>query len=450
MRSLKRFVAVVAPLFAIILTTWSLHNSFRTIDVTENLSQNRKRDPATDYFTNQFSNPAGVLSVLLLVGGDTVQKAVAQMTGGRHAVFTPVVFSFGWVSYAVSMLATAVGDAIFLPRPEHAGYIVNVGSAEKDGTEKIGSGDRRENRSWHLGRLMRDLALAVESEVDEELRDSGLLVSVYQLDPAGGARGKQLHPKKDWLWWSFAWAIPCQLAIGCVPWVLQGDWSVFLITATGNLLAILTASLPSMRNVRYRKASQSSYALTRGNGHPHVFIIRPDSYAISDPEEGGTVNVSSLPYLDELAVNIQRASITARGLSAMFAVLWVMLLIAVGGLRSGTWYLFGAGTVGMLFNILISNWPRDSAAYGLPLKKIEDFGFKTEKGGRRQRVQEVLLKLEAKYPGAGHALRPLYFTTLPNEDKDRKWNDPTVSLETAEQRLKDLPRYQDQIRSQQG
>ncbi|KAL1868937.1 hypothetical protein Daus18300_005773 [Diaporthe australafricana] len=448
MSLLKRFPILLASILAFILTAWSLHNSFSTANLVDrNPSQICPRDPATSYFQGQFSNPAGVLSVLLLVGGDTVQKAVAQMTGGRHAVFTPVVFSFGWVSYSVSMVATAFGDAIFLPRPEYSGYVVNVGTA-KAGVEDIASGDRRENRSWHLGRLMRDLELSVKTEKDEIFRQSGLLVTVYRLDPARGGGHPRLHPKKDWLWWIFAWAIPCQLVIAMLPWIFQGDWSIFLITSTGNLLAILTASLPSMRNLQYRKDSQQSYALTRGNGHRHVFIIRPDSYHVDKDENEGNIIASRLPYLDDLAVNIERADRTARGLSIVCAVFWIMLLVAVGGLKSGTWYLFGAGTLGMLFNILISSYPRDPAAYGLPLKEEARFGFRDTPSVPRKRVQEVLLELEVKYPGAGHALKPLFFTTSLLSKKDEVWKEDAYSWETAKQRLLDLKKDGNQVSQQ--
>lgn len=340
-------------------------------------------------------------------------------------MFTPVVFSFGWVSYAVTMVATAFGDAIFLPKPEHSGYVVNVGSASRNGEESLASGDRRENRSWRLGRLMRDLELSLKDEEESVQPKSGLFVTVYHLKPLG--KHARLHPKKDWLWWIFSWAIPCQLGIASVPWGLHGDWSIFLITLAGNILAIFTASLRSMRNVQYREGSQQSYALTRGNGHRHVFIIRPNSYA---------KGASKLPYLDDLAVNIERAGVATRALSIVCAVFWIMLLVAVGGLTSGTWYLFGAGTLGMLLNIVISSIPRNSAAYGLPLEVKEKFGFRKDDNEPRLRVRKVLLSLEEKYPGAGHALKPLFFTTLPS-DKDKVWDERKYSWETAAERLEE-------------
>jgi hypothetical protein len=65
-------------------------------------------DPSTvsDYLTVQWLNPGDILSVLLLLGPDIVQRAVAQLVG---RVVTPVAFSFGWVAYAASVLLAAFG-----------------------------------------------------------------------------------------------------------------------------------------------------------------------------------------------------------------------------------------------------------------------------------------------------------------------------------------------------
>ena len=45
----------------------------------------------------QWSNPSDIFTILLIVGGDIVQKAIAQLTAGPIPHFTPVSFSFGWV-----------------------------------------------------------------------------------------------------------------------------------------------------------------------------------------------------------------------------------------------------------------------------------------------------------------------------------------------------------------
>ena len=45
-------------------------------------------------FRDQWIHPGDVFSVLLLLGGDVVNRALAQLAGGR---LTPVTFSFGTI-----------------------------------------------------------------------------------------------------------------------------------------------------------------------------------------------------------------------------------------------------------------------------------------------------------------------------------------------------------------
>ena len=60
----------------------------------------------------QWRNPNDVLSILLIVGADVIQKALAQLSGGR---FVSVAFSFGWVSYSFGALMSAAGDGRLMP-----------------------------------------------------------------------------------------------------------------------------------------------------------------------------------------------------------------------------------------------------------------------------------------------------------------------------------------------
>jgi hypothetical protein len=52
--------------------------------------------PSTDFF-DQWKNPGDVFSVLLILGGDVVARALAQLAGSP---VTPVGFSFGTLLYA--------------------------------------------------------------------------------------------------------------------------------------------------------------------------------------------------------------------------------------------------------------------------------------------------------------------------------------------------------------
>ncbi len=56
-------------------------------------------EPSSEFWS-QWKNPGDVFSVLLLLGGDVVARALAQLSGSS---LTPVAFSFGTepsVSYA--------------------------------------------------------------------------------------------------------------------------------------------------------------------------------------------------------------------------------------------------------------------------------------------------------------------------------------------------------------
>lgn len=60
----------------------------------------------SNVLTAQWQNPRDILSVLLLLGPEVIQDAVAQLAGRW---ITPVPFSFGWVAFAVRALSSAVG-----------------------------------------------------------------------------------------------------------------------------------------------------------------------------------------------------------------------------------------------------------------------------------------------------------------------------------------------------
>lgn len=136
---------------------------------------------AADQLLRQWQNPGDILSLLLLIGGNTVQQAIAQLFGVYvqpskrlpRIYVTPVAFSFGWVAYALTSLASAIGDKQLMPpTPDCPAMMVNCST-----------GYVRTNRSWLLGRTLRDHELFLEAQPGEEvaklsdeqlLRDAGL------------------------------------------------------------------------------------------------------------------------------------------------------------------------------------------------------------------------------------------------------------------------------------
>ena len=108
---------------------------------------------AASALKGQWQNPGDILSLLLLVGPDVVQKALAQLTG---TVVAPVAFSFGWVAYAFTSLALVFGselrgesrsielllmsheDGCLMPAAEDSAILVNA------------RGHQRDNSSWTI------------------------------------------------------------------------------------------------------------------------------------------------------------------------------------------------------------------------------------------------------------------------------------------------------------
>ena len=75
----------------------------------------RGNESTTAALAGRWLNPTDVSTILMVIGGDVVQKALAQSTGKP---FTPVCFSFGCVAYAFTALVDIIGDGRLLPAPD--------------------------------------------------------------------------------------------------------------------------------------------------------------------------------------------------------------------------------------------------------------------------------------------------------------------------------------------
>lgn len=132
-----------------------------------------KHETGSKVFLEQMENPSEVFSVMLIIGGDIVQKAVAQMSGHR---LTFIPFSFGWVAYAFNSLMSAFGDGSLMPDPEFGSEVIHMSS-----------GIRKENNSWVLCRLIRDLEREVTKEFKEwyEVEDGRFTDDTIATDKPG-------------------------------------------------------------------------------------------------------------------------------------------------------------------------------------------------------------------------------------------------------------------------
>ena len=293
----------------------------------------------------QWSNPGDILSLLLLVGGDIVQAALAQLVGigipiaSRRSLIliTPVAFSFGWVAYAFTSLITIVGDNKLMPEPDSASIIVNCSNAFA-----------RENHSWILSRLLRDH----EASHEVDRNEVSIRVDIFE------ARGDDPVPDVDRIWVIGWLVIVVQQVLAVIPWILYGDWAIFMVTVGGTTSALLTGALPQWVDEKWPRqrinpGKRKVVALTRGNGHPHVLVI---------------VNDGKGWDFEALATAAGSSRSETRFILTLLTICWTMLLITVSGLHQHTWFLIGVGGLGMLQNIYAAGATRSAGAFNIHLE----------------------------------------------------------------------------------
>lgn len=333
---------------------------------------------ASSRLASQWQNPNDIFTVLLIIGGDVVQKALAQLSGGY---FVPVAFSFGWVSYSISALLVAYGEGTLMPSTPYPSVLINAQS-----------GYARLNYSWILNRVLRSIESSLEP------LDAALCVSVYRCKPY---RRRNAY---DLLWWSGVFTMGLQLGISGIPIAIERDWSILLVTGTGTLLALVGGSLPQWRNEKWGGRYDdrgSTFCLTRGNGFQHVVVIQN--------EPGRCLN------LEHLAP--PRRTGCSRGCKTMVmisAILWILFLINVCGIRQNTWYLLGVGCMGMIQNIFVAAIPRQPSAMGLPLEFVDRIEGK--------KVMGVLMDTEIRFPSVGAALVQTFFPGKLRDHEQAFWS----------------------------
>jgi len=376
-RALGRYI-YMAPLFT---TTKTLSQAL--------YRRSRYDTTMAEDLRSQWRNPSDILSLLLIIGGDVVQKALAQQTGDRWP--SPVAFSFGWVAYSFAGLLSAVSDNLLLPDPDYPVTVLT-----------IPTGHERSNRSWILGRLLRDYEkLWMPKEVRDSLevmlsktgqengegrrRKAGLCISVFEAsqDAEAGV------PFRDIYWKSGYFVVLFQLSIAAIPWGIWGAWDVFAITVGGTLLAYITEILPQWRRERWqcRKNSKKTVVLCRGNGAQHALVILGSGRGLD---------------LEDLAASGDGIGATwvTRWSYAILLMLWVVLLITVSGIKEHTWFLVAIGAFGMLHTVVIAGSARRPEAFGIPLKFKNVFV--------QPKVSESLRLVELEYPTVGNLMMKMF------------------------------------------
>ncbi|KAF2177130.1 hypothetical protein K469DRAFT_733075 [Zopfia rhizophila CBS 207.26] len=372
----------------------------------------------------QWSNPSDVLSLLLIIGGDIVQTALAQTTG---STITPVCFSFGWVAYSFSAIVRALGEGRLLPEPDYPVKVFNLESSYG-----------RENKNWVIGRILRDNEVFMNKIARHD--GAGIRISIYRaLDPLPGSNIIIYFAD---IFWALVTII--QIGIAGIPMALYGDWGVFLITCSGIVAAILAGALPQWRleKMPLKRKSEKCIALTSGNGSRDIMIIYGAGVALDLEELAAAESprsdraweafkMFSQSNTDEnsrrryhRSGNEFRKSLMYNGLPvglwitriACFcqAVFWLALLITVAGLTSHSWYLVAVGSLGMLQNAMVAAVARTPDRRGLPLDLV-DFIL-------AYRTMDGLMDLESTVAGTGIPLLDEFFPGSLREDELAWWS----------------------------
>lgn len=370
----------------------------------------------------QWASPADVTSILMIIGGDVVQKALAQGTG---KLYTPVCFSFGCVAYAFVSLVNIIGDGRLLPLPDYPAKVFN-----------LESGYQRENKNWVVGRILRDLESSLSRS--DPLGDNGIRISVFE-----AALNSNGPTSFSWGWIHIAGALitVVQLILAVTPIILYREWTVIMILLAGTMLVQITGWLPQWRAEKLpnRQHSNAIYALTSGNGSRDVIVIfgRGNCLDLEELCASGSPRTSrpweKFSRLSEQKVRYDekkelprrdtmlRKSINARGMpvgfwitrtvSVMLSVFWLLLLINVAAAKRHTWYLFGIGAIGMFQNAWLAATERRPKRHNLPLVHIGT--IKTRK------VMDGLMDFETVYQQAGPLLTEFFPGKL--RSLEEKW-----------------------------
>ncbi|KAI1330422.1 hypothetical protein F5Y16DRAFT_363094 [Xylariaceae sp. FL0255] len=383
-------------------------------------------------FRDEWSSPSDyAFTILLLVGGDVVAKALAQLSGSR---LTPVAFSFGWVSYATGAINSAVGENKLMPASDTSCLVINADNRQT-----------RSNGSWVLGRTIRDFEYWMGSPVKqkmEELKKSkfdfdkeqaqkhgkdpdtvkypdhaGLVVSFWKFDES--KKGQLRKPGRDVLFWSGIVTAVVQLGLAAIPFGIYGNWGVFLVTGAAILLCLTTGCWKQWGREKWAcreilPGSKKTYILTRGNGAQHAIVIQADGFGLNLEDL-----CTGFDNLDEPAIPP-----TTRFATVVLGILWVALLITSSALGDQSWFLIAVGGIGMLQNIFVAGWSRTPEALGMPLAFQQVVGS--------PKVFGAIIEAEKAHPKTGRALVGTFFPAgiFPKEEAE------LAAIETEAKRKK--------------
>jgi hypothetical protein len=368
----------------------------------------------------QWSDPGDVLSLLLIIGGDIIQKALAQSTAGR---VPPVCFSFGWVAYSFTTLVGVIGDGRLLPPPDYPVKVFNLETAYM-----------RENKNWILGRILRDNEAFMNKR--GALNGAAFRISIYKAEDRSKKR-RLFTSEIIWLAVTLT-----QLGVAAIPLGVDREWGVFLITFSGIVASIVAGGSPqwSIEKLPLKRLSSKYIAMTSGNGSREVMIVYGNGVAldleelaagesprsdrvweasrlfsarvkgkIGETHKNGNEYRRAFMY-DGLPVGLWMTRI------ACFCqtIFWIALLITVAGIKSHSWYIVFVGSLGMLQNAILAAVARSPDRRGLPLTLVDTI--------IAQRTMDGLMDLEMTVTGAGQVLLDEFFPGSLTEEEIAWWS----------------------------
>lgn len=390
---------------------------------------------------SQWANPTDVTTVLMVIGGDVVQKALAQTTG---CWYTPVCFSFGWVAYSFMALVSVLGDGRLLPAPDVDCRVIN-----------LDSGYTRDNKNWVVGRLLRDLASSLQR--DRPLRKEAIRISVWEAldNPNGPTQYRHWAIHAFGLFFMFV-----QLAIAAIPQI-WGDWGVLLVTGVGTFLCLIIGMLPqwTAEKLPNGQDSKSNYALTVGNGARDVVVIlgmgkclNLEKLSTSETPRNprpwkkfvkpDTISLSN-NWQEPLRFSRNESDLVRFGLRGgmplgfhltfcvciLQAIMWLLLLITVSALQSNSWFLMAIGFVGMFQNAYLAAMEIKPEHRNIPLRLRETI-FGTRK------VMDGIMDLHVRW-GCGEQLMEEFFPGRLRPAERAWWDGDTTAYDKERMRQAD-------------
>ncbi|KAI0189462.1 hypothetical protein F4808DRAFT_454042 [Astrocystis sublimbata] len=315
---------------------------------------------------SQWSNPKDVTTILMIIGGDIVQKALAQTTG---CLYTP-------------------------------------------------SGYYRDNKHWIIGRIVRDMESYMSRT--EPMPRSGLRISSYN----SPLRAIPLIVYGNWgvLLLTVAGTF-LALVMGALPqWRAEklpnrqhssANFALTFGNGSKDIMVILggknkcldleeLAFQETPRNLRpwekFRRAKPDYFEKPQTSLKDSVYQHRNRVQKIYDRILWG------LPIGFWVTIGVCVAQSLA----------WLLLLLTSAGFTENAWYIILVGVIGMFQNAYLAAAERSPDSRNLPLTHVETI--------IRQKVMDGLMDLEIGYDGCGRPLLREFFPGVLLQDEEAWWN----------------------------